>query len=232
MDPFDSIFFVLFTIFSVIIFFIHYAKNVDKKIQLFLKKKLRHSIEFRPVDIKRSDRYLKLIGETNFNGFRYQIYTNNLEAALNRQIIFETNLTQKSSYNFYVQRNIYSMRNDENIPGFEQFRIYNVKFSELGTIAAALGVMKSALEQKKNKPVYEMLHRNGIFEMFEKISGKRRMMGILVINQYWKFFVEEDRIGFLIDWGWLKEISQEDLRVFFDTVEKLSSALEKKDNFT
>lgn len=164
MNPLFYTFLFFFIIFSVVGFFVYYAKTVDKKIQQFLKTFFNHQFDFKPFDVKKSERFLKSIGEVNLSGLKYQVFTNSLEATLNRQIIFESNLPQSSSYTFFVERNIYSIPNDENIPGFDQFRIFKVRFSELGSLSSTLGIMKSALEQKKNKQIYVMLQEVGILD--------------------------------------------------------------------
>lgn len=226
-----STFLFFFILFSVIFFFVYYGKTIDSRILQFLGKKFTNRITIKPLPIEKSSRYLKRLGELQAESISMKIFTNNLNAVLNRQIVFEKELANTTGLSFIIDRNIYyNPKKNADTDWRENFKIYQINYSELGSLGSSIQIGMEALDQKRNAPLFEILENANVVEELKAISPTLKVFGLPAMNQSWKIYIEKQFIGFAIDWGWMKTITQAELENFIGILMKLESYMEERKN--
>lgn len=188
---------------------IYYHFSIDDQILKFISEKFQKDFELTLLKkASSSPKYKKYLGHCEWNGIIFKIYTNNLEALLNRQIIFEMDLNNTDPQSFIIERNPYFNQNTKDLE--DQFNLYSVNFSSLGTLGTSLEILNQYFEGQKKNSLIELLHSKNIFKDLASLPIYVNKFGLKSLNLNWKFYYEKNLVGFVIDWPWMKKSKLED----------------------
>jgi hypothetical protein len=205
---------------------VHYGRNIDYRIQKYLEKLFLNRIPFKKCSIEKSSRFLKKLGDLQIENLSFSIDSNSLNGLLNRQIVFEIKTELDSNITFFIERNVYFRANrDKSKDWNENFNLYPIAYSKLGSISSSLKIAISNFDLQKKKSIITTLESSKVIDNLLSIPNTLKILGLPAINQYWKIFIDGIYLGFAIDETWIKKISQKEMENFFEIILKIHNHL-------
>ncbi|MBE7410768.1 MAG: hypothetical protein L6Q54_14640 [Leptospiraceae bacterium] len=226
------IFFLI--IFSFLFWVFYLGRTIDRKIQNRLRNVFSNTEIIQFSNIEKSTVYLKKIGSGIFLSRKFFLYTNNKEAHLNRQVIFEFEMSKKNSIPFVLVRYPNSINFSSKADAKKETEawkknlfVFGIPFSEFYQLKNKIQIASESLRQNNKDRIFSLIENGNLQEKFEKIPVSLKILGFNANNSSWKIYCENEKIGFEIDSTWLKKISFTEIENFLRIVTSLAEVIEK-----
>ncbi len=217
-------------IFLVIFWIVYSAKTLDRKLQSTLKSIFIQRSFIRFGNIENEKRYLKKIGEGDFKNRKFNLFTNNNEAFLNRQVIFEFSLNKEISKPFVITRNPNQRTKRKVEENWKRhIHIYEIPFSEMYKFGRRLQMALETLGQKNAEKTFQILEKSKVQNRISEIPPFLKVFRFNAFNSHWKIFCEKNRIGVEIESSWIKTITFPELENFLEIVCSIADSLEENE---